>query len=115
MLLPVLGLEIAGIAFLSPICSISARAQCWRGALPASLGAAFAHACCARMACVLALVLLALSLAFPLAGAIASVALAAATGIVGLHIVLEKIGHHRYAAPLARAYAACGWPLSEQT
>ena len=112
--LPMLGLEVAGIAFLlrlrGPLrrCSVA-------GAAPARLRWEPLSVALDRHAWCLALALLALSLAFPFAGAIASIALAAATGIVGLHIVLEKIGPHRYTAPLARAYAACGWPLSEQT
>ena len=114
LLLPVLGLEIAGIAFLVAYALyfgaawVLARSITGFAFEPLSWRLLLAHGACA-------LALLPLALAFPFAGAIASIALAAATGIVGLHIVLEKIGQHRYTAPLARAYAACGWPLSEQT
>ena len=37
--------------------------------------------------------------------------LAAASGFVALHIVLEKIGPDRRTARLARIYAALGWPV----
>lgn len=60
----------------------------------------------------LALALLALALHAPLAAAITSLLLALGTGIFGLRVVLVKIGPTgRYVAPLARAYAAIGWPI----
>ena len=59
----------------------------------------------------LALALLALSLARPAEAAVAAVLLAAATGAVGLHTVLGKIGPDRRTAALARLYARVGWPV----
>lgn len=60
----------------------------------------------------LAVGLLILALSLPLVAAIAAPTLAAATGIIGLRIVLEKIGQTgRIATKLARAYAAVGWPV----
>ncbi|MGC9418247.1 MAG: O-antigen translocase [Rhodovulum sp.] len=64
----------------------------------------------------LALALLALALIAPLAAGVAAPALALATGLFGLRIVLVKIGPEgRLAARLARLYAAIGWPIRSIT
>jgi len=56
--------------------------------------------------------LLLLALLAPLAAIIAAPVLALITGLVGLRIVLSKIGPAgRIAALLARAYTAFGWPI----
>ena len=63
---------------------------------------------------VLALALLGLALVAPLAAAVASLILAAATGLIGLRVVLVKIGlGGRVASRLAQLYAAIGWPIPE--
>lgn len=60
----------------------------------------------------LAVALLALALMAPLAAAVASPLLAAATGLFGLRVVLIKIGPEgRLASRLARLYAGIGWPI----
>jgi len=70
-----------------------------------SLGLLLVHA-------TLAAALLALALVLPVAAAFAAPILAIVTGIVGLRIVLDKIGPTgRIAAPIAHAYSAFGWPI----
>lgn len=111
--LPMVGLEIAGTAFLAAyaihfaLLNLLARRLLHFRWEPLSLRLLVVH-------CGLALILLALSLAYPLAGVIAAAILVVVTGFVGGHILLEKIGPSRRTAPLARAYAACGWPVGER-
>lgn len=72
---------------------------------PLSLGLLVLHA-------VLATILLALALTFPIAAALASPVLAATTGLLGLRVVLFKIGPEgRLASRLTRFYASIGWPI----
>ncbi|WP_203566207.1 O-antigen translocase [Aurantimonas aggregata] len=60
----------------------------------------------------LALGLLVLAQTAPLSAAVASPILALATGVIGLRIVLIKVGPEgRLALLLTRVYAALGWPL----
>jgi O-antigen/teichoic acid export membrane protein len=60
----------------------------------------------------LAVALLALALTVPLAAALASPVLAVATGLLGLHVVLAKIGSEgRLANRLTHFYASIGWPV----
>lgn len=62
----------------------------------------------------LAVALLALALAAPVAAAMASPVLALATGLFGLRVVLVKIGPQgRLAARFARIYATIGWHIKE--
>ena len=76
---------------------------------PLSLGLLALHAG-------LAIGLLLLALMAPLAAIIAAPLLALITCLLGLRIVLTKIGPTgRIAAPLARAYAALGWPIRSDT
>lgn len=112
-LLPRVGLEVTAYAFvlgylvyLSTVYMLARRIHGFRFQ-PLSLGLLGLHAG-------LAIALLGLALLSPLAAAIASPVLALGTGVVGLRIVLTKIGPTgRIAAPLARAYAAAGWPIPE--
>lgn len=110
--LPMFGLEVAGTAFFAAyvLCFVlvyvlARRLQGFRWE-PLSAGLICAYT-------VLSLSVLAISLIWPVLGMGLSAILFAVTGFVGGHIVLEKIGPHRYTAPFARVYAACGWPLSE--
>lgn len=111
--LPLLGLEIAGMAFLAAyvihftLLNLLAHRLLHFRWEPLSLRLLIVHGG-------LALSLLALSLAFPMAGVIIGAILAVGTGFVGGHILLAKIGPSRRTAPLARVYAACGWPVGEQ-
>jgi O-antigen/teichoic acid export membrane protein len=60
----------------------------------------------------LAVALLVLALMAPLAAAIASPLLAAATGLFGLRVVLSKVGNHgRLATRLYGIFAKLGWPI----
>lgn len=111
--LPILGLDVAGIAFLVAyaihfgVLNILVRRVLpfrWEPLSLVMIGAYGALALC----------LLALVLTYPFAGAAAAIVLFLVTGFVGGHILLEKIGPSRRTAPLARLYAACRWPLSEQ-
>ena len=62
----------------------------------------------------LAVALLLLARAAPLAGAGASILLALITALVGGHIVLTKIGPHgRLVSKVARVYEIIGWPVRE--
>jgi O-antigen/teichoic acid export membrane protein len=63
---------------------------------------------------VLAFTLLVLANIAPLVGAGASIALALLTGLVGLRVVLNKVGPGgRLVAHFARFYSLIGWPLRE--
>lgn len=111
-LLPVLGLPVAGYAFVlgyivyfltANILARRIHGFQWQAL---TLGLLCLHAG-------LAAALLALALVAPLTAAIASPVLAGATGIFGLRVVLVKTGStggvaHR----LARLYACVGWPIS---
>jgi PST family polysaccharide transporter len=109
--LPVLGLEVTGVAFLLAyvihftVLTILVRhlhGFRWERLSARLVGA---HA-------VLALGLLALSLALPLAGAGVSVVLGLGTAFVGGHVVIAKIGAHgRLIGRLAGVYRALGWPI----
>ncbi|RKF12442.1 O-antigen translocase [Roseovarius spongiae] len=111
--LPVLGLEVAGVAFLLAyvihfaVVTVLVRRLHgfrWEGL---SLQLAGAHA-------MLALGLLALSLTLPLAGAAAGVVLGLVTAFVGGHILLTKIRPHgRLVSRMARIYEFVGWPVKE--
>ena len=60
----------------------------------------------------LGVALLVLALMAPLAAAIASPLLAAATGLFGLRIVLSKVGKHgRLPTRLYGIFARLGWPI----
>ena len=64
----------------------------------------------------LAVALLVLTRLDPLAAAVASLVLGAATGLFGLRIVLIKIGpESRLAARFARLYIIIGWPLHHRS
>lgn len=111
--LPVLGLEVAGVAFLlayviyfTVIAILVRRLHGfrWQGL---SLRLVGTHAA-------LALALLALSLALPLAGAVTSVMLGMGTAFVGGHVVIAKIGPHgRLVSKVARIYEWLGWPIRD--
>ena len=60
----------------------------------------------------LGVALLVLALMAPLAAAIASPLLAAATGLFGLRVVLSKVGQHgRLPTRLYGIFAKLGWPI----
>ena len=60
----------------------------------------------------LGVALLVLALMAPLAAAIASPLLTAATGLIGLRIVLSKVGKHgRLPTKLYGFFAQLGWPI----
>ena len=111
LLLPVLGLQVAAIAFLLGYVVYFATVNIlvhilqgfrWRSL---SLLLLLAHV-------ILALSLLALARTAPQIAAIASVCLALTTGLFGLRIVLLKIGPTgRVAARVASFYAMIGWPI----
>ena len=110
--LPAFGLEVAGAAFLLAyavhfgVLNFLVRRVMpfrWERLSLALIGGYTAAA----------IALLALSLAYPLWGAISAMTCTAIAGFVGGHILLEKIGPSRYTAPLARVYAFCRWPISE--
>lgn len=109
--LPSLGLMITAIAFLigymvyfATTWLLARRILAFRWQ-PLSLGLLALHAG-------LAPAMLALALTAPLAGALISSLLAFATGLLGLRIVLVKIGPEGgLAARLTRLYAAIGWPI----
>jgi PST family polysaccharide transporter len=109
--LPVLGLEAAGIAFLAAygahlaVVALLARRLAghrWerRSVL---LGAGFSA---------LGAATLGIAFADPLAGALAGTALACASGLVGLRVLLASTGTAgRLTGRLARLFARAGWPL----
>jgi PST family polysaccharide transporter len=109
--LPSIGLTMAGMAFLAAYVAYSAflsflvRSQYgfrWEG-LSLRLFAVFA---------VLILLLFCIARIAPLGGAVTSILLSLSTGMVGLRIVVMKIGPTgRVAGAVARAYAAFGWPI----
>jgi len=113
LFLPRVGLEVTAYAFvlgyfvyLTTVYILARRIHGFRFQ-PLSLGLLGLHA-------VLAVALLALALVAPFAAAAASLILAAATGLIGLRVVLVKIGPGgRLASRLARLYAAIGWPIPE--
>jgi len=47
----------------------------------------------------------------PVIGGLIAIILGVVTGIIGGHVVLKKIGSMGRTAPIARIYAACGWPI----
>lgn len=108
------GIEIAGVAFLLAyavhfaVLNLAVRRVygfVWEGL---SLKLLALHAG-------LALLVLALALLWPLAGAVAALVLGAVTGTAGLHIVLGKVGPDRRTARLCRLYATLGWPVKGTT
>lgn len=115
-LLPVIGLPITGMAFVAGYAVYLATVYILARRLVGfhwqkmSLQLLSLHTLLAG-----GLLLLALS-GPPLLAAMLSIVLAGATGLIGLRIVLRKIGPSgRYTAPLASAYAAIGWPVREVT
>ncbi len=112
--LPIFGLEVAGAAFLFAyaihfmVVNILVRRLHgfrWEALSLHLLGTHMA----------LAFALLALSLAVPLAGAVASIALALLTGLIGLRVVLHKVGPTgRLATRFARFYTLIRWPLEKK-
>lgn len=108
-LLPVVGLEITGIAFLLGYITYfvtvylivrKLRGFRWKALSLQLLGL---HA------------VLALSLLATLAGILISPLLAAVTGVVSLRIVLEKIGPQgRLAEKCYGIYARLGWPIRSE-
>lgn len=111
LLLPTFGLIITAVAFLlgyivyfATVNILARRIHTFRWQA-LSLGLMSLHAG-------LSFGLLLLALMAPQAAIIAAPFLALITGLLGLRIVLAKIGPSgRIAAPLARAYAAVGWPI----
>ena len=109
--LPMLGLEVAGMAFLvaymlhfALLVLLARRLLGFRWEA-LSLWLVGVHA-------MLAFAILALAWLAPLAGAGVSLLLALATGMAGLRIVVLKLGPQgRPAAWAARVYDAIGWPL----
>ena len=109
--LPVFGLEIAGTAFLAAyvlhfwfISFLARRLQGFRWA-PLSLTLLASYAALSVLAFLLAK-------SAPIPAAAASVLLAFGGGVVGLRIVLAKIGPEgKIAAGLAGVYAKLGWPV----
>lgn len=110
-LLPRVGLEVTAYAFvlgylvyLTTVYTLARSIHGFRWEA-LSLGLLGLHAG-------LAVALLAFALTAPLAAALASPVLAAATGLFGLHVVLVKIGPEgRLANRLTRFYAIIGWPV----
>jgi len=111
--LPLVGLEIAGTAFLIAyviyfivLNALVRQLQGFRWE-PLSLWLIGTHAG-------LAFAVLALAKAAPVSGAMMSVLLALVTGIVGLRIILIKVGTKgRLANRLTRIYALIRWPLEK--
>lgn len=110
-LLPILGLQIAAFAFtlgyLVYFTTVHALARGLHGFRwePLSLRLLVVHLG-------LALGLLALATTAPMAAALASILLAAATGLFGLRVVMIKIGPEgRIAKRLCRLFASIGWPI----
>lgn len=111
LLLPVVGLKVAAIAFLVGyvvyFVTVNILAHILQGFRWQSLSLLLL-----TLHVTLALALLALARTAPEEAAIASVCLALATGLFGLRIVLIKIGPEgRVAMRFARIYAAIGWPI----
>lgn len=109
--LPLLGLEIAGVAFLlcyvtyfALLCVLVSRLHDFRWER-LSLLLICAHGS-------FSVALLILSSAAPAAGAIASILLALVAGLMGLRIVLKKMGPGgRIAGKLAAVFTAIHWPI----
>lgn len=109
--LPLIGIEAAGIAFLIAYALLFALMCVLNRILfgfrweTLSLGLIGVHAG-------LAALLLALSALSPLLAAFASIALAAVTAVVGLRIVVMKIGPHgRLSIRLHTIFAKLSWPI----
>jgi len=110
-LLPVVGILITGIAFLLGnifyfivLVILARRLNSFRWEA-LSLGLLCLHLG-------LAVAILVLALTAPLAAALASPVMAATTGLVGLRVVLIKIGPNgSFASRLTRFFAAIGWPI----
>ena len=113
-LLPRIGLEITGVAFLLGYVTYFGtvylivrhlRGFRWQALSLRLLG----------LHVVLAASLLGLSFMAPLAGIVASSLLAAMTGIIGVRVVLEKIGPAgRLAEKCFKVYARLGWPIRSE-
>lgn len=113
-LLPVVGLEITGVAFLIGYITYfltvylivrNLRGFRWQRLSLNLLG----------LHLVLAVTLLWISLLVPFAGILISPLLAAVTGVLGLRIVLEKIGPAgRLARNCYEIYARLGWPIRSE-
>lgn len=112
--LPHFGLEFAGLAFLTTyvvhfalLTFLAHRVMHFRWKA-LTLRLIVAH---------VGLVALVISVALtaPLLGAAVAVLLFLVTGFAGGKLVLEKIGPSARTAPLARLYAACGWPVHTQS
>ncbi|MFU8866218.1 MAG: oligosaccharide flippase family protein [Rhodobacterales bacterium] len=109
--LPLLGLSIVGTGFLFSyifyfmiVAFLAHRLQGFRWQ-PLSLRLLGLHV-------LLASVLLVLSLAFPIAGALASLGLGIIVALWGGHVVIAKIGSHgRLVSKVARVYELLGWPI----
>ncbi|RTL97083.1 O-antigen translocase [Ancylobacter aquaticus] len=110
-LLPRIGLEVTAYAFVlgyfvyfSTAYVLARQIHGFRWE-PLSLGLLSMHAG-------LAISLLTMALMAPVAAALASPVLAAATGLLGLRVVLGKVGPEgRLAARLTYFYASIGWPI----
>lgn len=111
--LPLLGLEVTGIAFLlAYVIYFAVIAMLvrhlhgfrWEGLSARLVG----------LHVLLAVALLALSLTFPVAGALTAINLGLATALLGGHIVIAKIGSHgRLVSRIARLYEWIGWPIRD--
>ncbi len=108
--LPVFGLQVAGTAFVVTWAVrfmlthwLAYRLMEFRWE-PLSLWLILLHVALASGVLVLAL-------NSPIYGALAAAVTALATGFIGGHLVLEKIGPSRRTAVLSRLYAASGWPV----
>lgn len=111
LLLPILGLQVAAIAFLVSyvvyFSTVNILAHIIQGFRWQSLSLVLLV-----LHVTLALALLALARTAPQTAAIASACLALASGLFGLRVVLIKMGPEgRVAARLARIYAVIGWPI----
>ena len=111
LLLPRVGLEVTAYAFvlgyfiyLTTVYILARRIHGFRFQ-PLSLGLLILHSG-------LAMGLLAMALMAPLAAAMASPLLAAATGLFGLRVVLSKVGMHgRLPIRLYGIFERLGWPI----
>ena len=111
--LPLLGLEVTGIAFLLAYMIYFAVIAMlvrhlhgfhWEGLSARLVG----------LNVLLAISLLALSLTFPVAGALAAIGLGLATTLLGGHIIIAKIGSHgRLVSRVARLYELIRWPIKD--
>ena len=63
----------------------------------------------------LAVVLLAVAQTFPVTGAVASIALAFGTGVIGIRVVLSKTGKHGHLPTrMYRIFEHLGWPIQAE-